>query len=127
MAEIIHGLNEFLQNLNKLDNEIRGKALVDGAKAGAHVVLEDAKQRAPKGRTGNLSNNMTIRVARSSDINEATADVGPDKKQWYGFFLEYGTKFITPRRFLQLALDSNTVHIQHAMESVIEKVIAKWQ
>ena len=125
--EVIEGFSEFKNNLRRLGEKMQGKVLMDAAKSGAEIVRDDAARRAPK-RTGNLAENMTIVARRSlSDLNEATADVGPERKQFYGRFQETGTKTGPKQAFLLPALDQNRDRIRRAMELVFVFALKEFQ
>lgn len=130
MAEIIHGFSEFERNLNELDRVVRQELLTEAAHAGADIVLEDAARRAPRDQ-GDLASGMTKRVSRQSDANEVSVEVGPDKKQFYGFFQERGTKHAPAQPFLKPALETNRERIAAAMKDVllrgIERLSSRWR
>ncbi len=67
--------------------EILSKAL----KVRAELVRDEARNRAPKGRTGKLAQKMQIRQLQDTDIAVASTKVGNDKAQFYGYFVHFGT------------------------------------
>lgn len=125
--EIIEGMQEFLGRLDKLEHLYeRSDVLVRAARAGAELVAINAARRAPR-MTGRLADNMVVTVRRESDINEATADTGPDRKQFYGMFQEFGTKTNKKQSFLEPALESNRDLIIEVMRGTMFKALEEFE
>lgn len=125
MDEIVHGMDEFKGKLEQLELTVRRQLLIDAAKAGAKILLEEARRRAPTD-TGALAAGMTLRVSGGeSDIYEATVDVGPSKKTWYGFMQEFGTKHHAAQPFLGPALEASRDQIISAMKDKLLSAIQK--
>lgn len=125
MAEIIEGMNELRRNFQKLGYAVRKQVLIEAAKAGAQIVLEAAKRMAPR-LSGNLIENMRIGViGRESDMFEGVVGVGPDRKQFYGGFQEFGTRHNRKHAFLEPALEQNRSTVDMAIKEVIEKSIER--
>lgn len=128
MAEIIEGFAAFEQKLRELELSMQRKALIEVAKAGAQIVLDEAKRLAPRD-TGALAEGMTMRVSgRESDINEGTVDVGPSKKTFYGSFQEFGTSHSRVQAFLGPALETSRERVTQVMQDemlhIVDKVAA---
>jgi len=69
---------------------------------------------------------MTIKVSnRDSDVHEATVEVGPDKKQFYGSFQEKGTKHHRAQPFLLPSLESNRARIAQVMKEILSDAIER--
>ncbi len=91
MPETIVGLDALTAKLRALRLSQQRALLIEAAKAGAKVISEEAARRAPQ-TTGRLAGGMAVKViGRESDLFEASVEVGPGKKQFYGFFVEFGT------------------------------------
>lgn len=116
------GVEELIKNLEAVSDNVT-RDLTKAVKAGAKVVLDEAKSRAPVD-TGALRDNMTMRVVEK-DRSQVEVDVGPHKDQYYGYFLEHGTSKMSPRPFLRPALDENRDKIEKAMVDALEKAIEK--
>ncbi|NSW92317.1 MAG: HK97 gp10 family phage protein [Firmicutes bacterium] len=116
------GVNELIKNLEAVSDNIT-KDLTKAVKAGAKIVLDDAKARAPVD-TGELRDNMTMRVVEK-DRSQVEIDVGPGKDQFYGLFIEQGTSKMAAKPFLRPALDENKEKVQKAITDEIEKAINK--
>lgn len=122
---------------------VLGKAL----KARGVLVRDEAKSRAPKGRTGNLSEGIELRQKSETDVSEAVTQVGTGKKEFYGYFVHFGTgrgfdaaaaralgypgRSRSTRRnvpgipFLTDAVAATESSGHSAMESVLQKEITK--
>lgn len=125
VPEHIQGFAEFDRKLTELQHLERRGVLTAAAKAGAQIVLDAAKAGAPKD-TGRLADGMTMRVtAGRNDSNEASVDVGPDKKNFYGMFSEYGTRFQLAMRWLTNAMESNRERITTVMKDALLRAIDK--
>lgn len=97
------GTQEMIQNLENVTNRVRNKGLKAGLLAAAEIVRSSAAARAPRGRTGKLSGEMTI----VWEGRRHRAKVGPSAAAFYGDFVERGTSKMGARPFLRPALDSN--------------------
>lgn len=121
----VTGLEGLKQNLKKLEREVR-LGLTEAAKAGAEIVLRDAVGRAPRGATGNLIRGMQIHVVeQTGSPDKAVVQVGPSKKQFYGRFVEKGTKYARAKPFLKPALESNRERIIKTMHEKLWKAIRR--
>jgi HK97 gp10 family phage protein len=121
MPEVIAGMSDLQKNLQELEYSMQRKALIEAAKAGAELLVDEAARTAPK-RTGDLAAGITMRVSgRESDIYEATVDVGPDKSNFYGSFLQYGTKDIPASNWFGRAFETVKSLI---VETIAEKLAA---
>jgi HK97 gp10 family phage protein len=125
MAEIIIGMAELQKKLENLSLVPRRGALTKAAKAAGKIVKEEASRLAPR-RTGDLADNMVMRVKSSeSDADEVTVEVGPDKKQFYGNFVEKGTKYMPAEPFLGPALEDNRERLDKVMKDILLEEIEK--
>jgi len=123
--QIIVGMDALQAKLRELDRTMQRDLLIEAAQAGAEIVRHAAAANAPRD-TGELAENMTTRVSTSlSDSREGSVDVGPDRDEWYGFFVEFGTAFMMPRPFLRPALENNENQIIRVMQDVLLTAIEK--
>ena len=73
--------------LRKMQLSLQRDALIQSAKAGAQIIVDDAN-----GRSNSSGRSFDYRVAqKQSDLFEATVEVGATKKKFYLFFQEFGT------------------------------------
>lgn len=137
MAEIIiKGKAEFDRKLRELDFSMQRKDLIEVAKVGAQIIVDDARSRAPRD-SGDLAEGIGMRAnSKASDIHEGTVDVGYNQKQFYGLFVEKGTKErfnkkgkssgrVTATHFLELALELNRDRVAAAMKAKMEEIIRR--
>lgn len=125
MPEHIQGFTQFDRKLTELTHLERRGVLTTAAKAGAQIALDAARAGAPRD-SGRLADGMTMRVrAGQNDSNEASVDVGPDKKNFYGMFSEFGTRFQLALRWLTNALESNRDRITTVMNDALLRAIER--
>ncbi len=93
MEEILNRLKELGQRAAPAENQ----ALYAGAK----IVRDNARQRAPRSAMAkeHLTDNIVI-SAHKQDENGKYVEVGPKAPFFYGKFLEYGTSNMSPRPFM---------------------------
>lgn len=125
MAEIIDGFSEYERKLKQLDLTVQRKLLIEAAKAGAQIVVDDARRMAPRDK-GDLADGIAMRVAgRESDIHEGVVEVSYNKKQFYGLFQEKGTRRMKAQPFLLPAFEGNRDRIMNIMRDVLLRAIDK--
>lgn len=126
MFEVVKltGFKEFQALLQKLPGKIAEKVVAQAAFAGAKVIRDDAKQRAPLGtvphyrsfkgkrgalvQPGNLRREIRARKAKREKWGEVRYKVGMTGRAFYGRFLEFGTRKMAARPWLRPAFDNNT-------------------
>ncbi len=118
----LKGLPELLQSLDKM-GQAADQALRPAVEEGAEILRVDAASRAPRA-TGALADGMTKEVVKA-EAHEVKFKVGPDKKQFYGRFVENGTVNLAPRPFLKPALTANRKRITDLIQERIRQSIAK--
>lgn len=119
----IHGLEEIKAKLRQLSDMGKTKAVEQGLRAGANVIRDSIKAKAPMGKIetvvgkwkfapGSLKKSIVVRKKRyqSSPYN-ITYQVGPDRTiAFYGHMVEFGTSLhaIKPKKkkFLKFARTS---------------------
>lgn len=107
----VQGFAEFERLLKALPKRLAERELVNGVRAGARVIVKEAKARAPRGgvpsemsqKFGPLHAKIRARRVKKSKLSvEFAIDAG---SAFYGAFLEFGTKNIAPRPWLTPAFD----------------------
>jgi HK97 gp10 family phage protein len=109
----LEGVEELNNALREIGDRATGLALRKAAEAGAEVIADEAKQRAPV-KTGQLRESITVAPGPMKQ-GKAEYRIGPGKKAWYGSLIEFGTKFIPARPFLRPALDVAKDEAQEAV------------
>ncbi|WP_422101908.1 HK97-gp10 family putative phage morphogenesis protein [Vreelandella sp.] len=116
-------LEEDLKQLTRAEND---RVRRQGARAGAGVVRDEARRRAPK-RSGKLAKNIVAVTAKVSENSRATAGVrvrergkaSDPSNAFYWKFIELGTSKLPPAPFIRPAFDAVE---QQAGDAAIEKI-----
>jgi HK97 gp10 family phage protein len=141
MSVDVKGLKELDDLLKSLPEEIQRKALASANLAGAQVLREEARSRAPvrseggpmkvgknasKARLpGFLRASIKAWRIKGSGKGSVTHGVGARGMAFYGKFLEFGTKYISPRPFLRPALDAAYLRAIEAVGKVLKQKVEK--
>jgi HK97 gp10 family phage protein len=146
----IDGLKELDRALQQLPDRIASNGLRASVYAGAKVVRDEAKLRAPKAAKslgpdqpppGTLKRSVIMKQIRElsgQDRQTFFVTVRHGKKHrkqgkkgnlsqdaWYWRFIEFGTRKMAARPFLRPALDSKRVEAAMAMKKRLQERIAK--
>jgi len=112
------GCAELARALNAVALTVRRRALYGALKAAAGPMRDRMAQLAPRRPPQpDLADNIVISVARkvgsvaggrweAVDEFQAAVAVGPEKRFFYGLFLEYGTVRMSAQPFMRPAFDS---------------------
>jgi HK97 gp10 family phage protein len=121
------GAEEIARNLRKY-GDAGDKLLEKGMLEAAKIIQEEAKRQAPIGkgrvhyqlykklgyaplnkvrRTGYLKKSIVVQKIETKELSNASATfhVGPSRGAFYGYFLEFGTKYGRQHPFLGIAFD----------------------
>lgn len=99
-----------------------GAEAARAVKESANRVQSDARTRAPKGATGNLRRSIGVDFYGDGRSVGLTAVVGPTA--YYGKFLEGGTVKMSPRPFMQPALDAEAPRLEEAIAAIAGGVLS---
>lgn len=131
------GLDSLEEDLKLLTRAENDRVRRQGARAGAGVVRDEARRRAPK-RSGKLAKNIIAVTARVSEQSRATAGVrvrGSNKANtnsdnsmkaddprnaFYWRFVELGTSKMPPAPFIRPAFDAAE---QQAGDAAVNKIL----
>ncbi|UQI38812.1 HK97-gp10 family putative phage morphogenesis protein [Vreelandella venusta] len=121
------GLASIEEDLKLLTRAENDRVRRQGARAGAGVVRDEARRRAPK-RSGKLSKNIVAVTARVTENSRATAGVrvrergkaSDPSNAFYWKFVELGTSKLPPAPFIRPAFDATE---QQAGDAAIAKVL----
>lgn len=119
-VEII-GLRELDTALQNLAWPAARRALRKGMRAGANVVRDEARAKAPV-RTGNLKRKIRTRE-RSEEGGNMRFAVEIPRDAFYGRFLEYGTSKMAAKPFLRPAAENKTEAAVTRMRDSLEEAI----
>jgi HK97 gp10 family phage protein len=139
----ISGLRELGERMRNLSDDINKKVARQAVAAGAKIVRDDARRRAPKD-TGNLQaaivmknlgkTKMTARYVvatrsgKTADVKAGKAAARSGEKDqrklvgkdaFYGAFVEFGTVKMPARPFMRPAIDDNT---QAATDAIAKRL-----
>ncbi len=102
----IDGLQQLDRQLHSLPGKIAGRALATAVRAGARLVRDAARDRAPI-VTGSMSANIVARTERTGSDTEKTAIVAVrNRPAYYWRFVEFGSRKMAARPFLRPAFDA---------------------
>lgn len=117
----IQGTEELIAKLEALPLAVSGKLLEKCVMEGAEIIRSLASGRAPY-VTGNLSRNIEAQQAEQTG-NRFVAAIGPNKKAWYGLFVERGTSKRPPKPYLRPAYDESKNTVKKLIgESILEEI-----
>jgi HK97 gp10 family phage protein len=122
------GAKELSKLLKKLPVKVEKNFMRQAVRAGARVVVKDARKRVPK-NTGNLAKSLGVVSRRAKNITMSVkARSGKKQKNdgFYGRFIEFGTRKMAARPFLRPALESNVSNIIKAMADKLNQAIDKF-
>lgn len=108
------GMDEFLQQLEKLGNDV-DKHADEALKNAGKVLQTEVKKRAPV-RTGNLKQHIML-----SEPKDRAIDVYVDGKAYYGAFLEEGTSKMRAQPFMYPAFQSSQFKIRREMVETLRR------
>ncbi len=120
----IEGAAELDRVLKLLPKAIGERVLANAVRAGAKIIRDEARAKAPVRVSGGLirlgkksskgripgflrANIITAKARRGTSSDSVTIHVGPSRKAFYGLFQEFGTRFHSARPFLRPAFDNN--------------------
>jgi HK97 gp10 family phage protein len=114
----IQGMDGFLRKLQQLERDIQQRILLDALKAGAQILVDEAKSIAPR-LTGAMAAGIHMEIQKSANLKEVLMQVGPSRKQFYARFVEKGTKYARRKPFLGPALERNRDRISETIKRKI--------
>lgn len=148
MTVKIEGLDDVLRRLNLLDKRLRGRASRNAASAGARVIRDEAKARAPVD-TGLLKKNIVIKKLRGRNKLEYMYGVGYLSKQaqysntaanrrkgrvgesywesgqFYAIFPEFGTSKMPAKPYLRPAFEAKKMEAVRVVEARLKEELDK--
>lgn len=137
--QLVHGHTELVARLRDLPEQIRQKALGTGVMAGALVIRNDARRRAPV-RRGQLRDSVVHKRRKTTNKYDIGASVGIKRgtpARRYAHLVEFGRSAtvvkstgrpvgpVAPRPFLRPAADSNDAAVLEAVRASVTKRLDK--
>jgi len=125
---VLEGEDELLQKFAQMQAAAKGKAIRNAVRAGALVVENSAKEKAPW-KTGNLSRSIHHQIG-SDGPGRVAATVGTDvvyaARQEFGFVGADSLGRVynqAARPYLRPALDENRAEIEKEMQETFRQLI----
>lgn len=124
---VVTGLEQLRRNV-ELSEQIFDQALDAGEDAAAAVYKLALEQAAPHGESGDLAKSIIVyerrdRKALFKAASRRSLLVGPSKRGFYGFFLEFGTSKMAARPWARSACDAATPEAQAAGRAAYEAYV----
>lgn len=121
----VKGVRDLVRNISDLTDELQQRALVNGTRAAARVIRDEARVLAPRG-TGKLSESVQFKKARTGLKWEVKYTIRP-RKVHYWWFVENGTKKMAAQPFLRPAYEANQQEAQDKMQESINRALKRWK
>ena len=116
------GAPELIDQFRRLSDEKAVDYVSQSIQAGAEVVF-DAIERAAPDKTGRLRGAFSIQVVQQAKLRVVWGIfVGPEAFYWK--YLQYGTKYITPRRFISKALSNRRSTARQTIRDTFRDLMA---
>lgn len=134
----VEGGDKLARRLQMLAEETARKHMKEAALEGAEVIRAEAVEKAPRGKTGTLKDNIYKEVTNQTK-NRIEIHIGPGGKGWYGRLVEEGHAIVVggsrkvkgkpgrvvghapPYPFLRPAFDEKTDEAQEAFVKVLRR------
>lgn len=117
----VEGANKLVKKLERMNKKDSKAAVRKGSREGSKIVQKQAKANAPK-KTGQLRKSIKVRSLPRSTKWVGTTVKATDPKAGP---LEYGTKHIEPREFMQQAVDQQSRKAGDRFAEVTKEEIIK--
>lgn len=109
------GFKELERALNRLPDKVKGRVMQRSVTGAIRLGRKEIKASAPRGEKrsaaseayGQLYKNIKVGRARTREPNTKSAYVSTGKAFW-GFFLEYGTRYIPANPWFSRAFERST-------------------
>lgn len=144
----VNGIENLERELKTLSKPLQQKSLAEAVMKGARVIRDQARSQAPRGKTGNLQQEIKARLKKGTRWVMAAAvswtKGGGRYPGYYGLFLEKGTKrrqrkswreeplktpantgVMVSRPFLEPAYDSKKAKAAQVMKAELARAIRK--
>lgn len=118
----VQGGDKIARDLKAMD-DAASSVLMQGAKAGGQIALNDARQHCPVD-TGALKASLDLSEV-SATKTKATVKVDYDKSLKYGTHVELGARGRPANPFLRNAVDNNQDRINEEIVSEISKAVGR--
>jgi HK97 gp10 family phage protein len=118
----LEGGQKIVRRLKTMD-EAAGNVLMQAAKAGGEIALDEAKNRCPVD-TGALRDSLNM-AENTKKPTKADVKIDYDKSLKYGTFVELGARGRPANPFMRQAVDDNIVKINEAISEEIADAVGR--
>ena len=134
MSKYVHGFKEADLVLRDLPTAVENKVLQSATRAGGSVWVKAARAAAPRGsglsspaskKYGSLVRNITARVLRNIKSKGRRGVRVSTGKAFWGFLIEFGTRFISPKPWFRPAIEANDDAALKAMKAKLGAGVEK--
>lgn len=131
MGAELKGFTELIAEVQKMADEFSdkgGEGMSAIVKKGAQPILEQAKLNAPTGPTGNLKEDLKIKMKRKGARSKARIGVHKGDRAYYATFVEYGhggPHPAGPHPFLAPAYDAKQEEAFRAVRDALKTKLDK--
>ena len=132
----IEGIDELKKQMKRLIGTVSADKVEPVLLDGARVIANDARRRAPKGKTGNLKRSIVAKKTKrrggmSAALGLNAGEAAPAitaidfRKGPHAALVCYGTKFAAPHPFFRPAWDANKNKVEKQIVDDINNLIEK--
>lgn len=118
----VEGAEEVIKLLEDMGQKAE-EVLAGAAEAGGKIALAEARRRCPV-KTGRLRASLELKQGKKTPAR-ANVRIEHGKKEYYGKFVELGTKKQPARPFLRPAMDENKKQISDAVTEEIGRAVGR--
>ena len=119
----VDGVEQLRRNFKSLDRKMQKKVSRAAVRTAANVIRDQARQNAPRGRTGRLKKGIIVESKRGRP-GVISFNVGTKKEVFYGRFVEFGTQNRAANPFFRRAFKSRKVKALGVMAQKLKAGIA---
>jgi HK97 gp10 family phage protein len=126
----IRGAKEMNELLNKLGPQVASRVADQALRAGAKLIVDEAKRLVPVGRTGNLRDSIIAQRQRRTGEDQRVILIGFDKDapgspSSRAHLVEFGTAHSAAKPFMRPAMDSQAANALGEMGKVLARGITR--
>lgn len=118
----VDGAKEVIKLLENMGQNA-ATVLSQAAEAGGKIALAEARRRCPV-RSGRLRASLSLKLGKKTAL-KANVRVVHGRKEYYGTFVELGTKKSPAQPFMRPAVDENKKRIADAITEEIGRAIGR--
>lgn len=117
----VEGAEELNEALRSVGERAGGILLQHAAEAGAEIIAEDARERAPEDE-GDLKKGIGYRTRRRQ-AGRTIVEIGNGRAEWWGKLVELGTSKTPAKPWLRPALDGKASEARDAVAAKLRELL----